>query len=77
MDRLQTLQKQIGTEELSGLIRDLIDDDWTDSEIRRYCRCTEEANPELPEDTALRRMKLEKDAVMKRLGRPTIQHQKG
>ena len=77
MDRLQALQKQIGTEELSGLIRDLIDDDWTDSEIRRYCRCTEEVSPAQSQRVMAAMMRLVRASVMERLGRPTTQHPKG
>lgn len=74
MSRLGALQEKLGTKEIDQLIQRLIDDGWNDSEIYRYCRWTEEANPEVSEEIALSRMRLVADAVKERLGRKTVQH---
>ena len=74
MRRLEALQERLGTKDIDQLIQRLIDDEWNDSEICRYCRLTEELNPEISEDLALSRMRLVADSVKERLGRPTNQH---
>lgn len=51
----------------------LVDDDWTEGEIRRYLNCTEELNPELDEAVAIKRMTQISEEVSARLGRPTMQ----
>mgnify|MGYP003340599125 CR=1 FL=1 len=51
-------------------VLELIADEWSDNEIRRYIGCWEEVNPDLEENVACRRMDKICDEVRERLGRP-------
>ena len=58
-------------------IKQLIEDNWENGEIVRYCRYMEEVDPEMDEDIALSAMKRIRCSVNMRLGRPENYTPKG
>lgn len=56
---------------IKSIEEQLIEDEWLEHEIKLFLNCTEEVNPDLPEDLALKRMSFIISEVEKRLGRPS------
>ena len=61
---------------IEKLKQHLIDDEWTENEVQRFLNYTEEMNPDLKEEVALKHMKQIVSQVSARLGRPTILNNK-
>ena len=69
--RLRNMEYDVSDESTHAYAVRLVQDEWTDDEIVKFLKCTEECNPALEEDIALSRMRDIIRGVEQRLGRKT------
>lgn len=68
--RLAAMQYDVSDPSTREFAERLLSDEWTQDEVVKFLKCTEECNPTLEEDIALRRMSEIRCSVETRLRRP-------